>query len=124
MPFPWELERLLSLDLPVGTIEASTYLWMLDLPLWREHGRWFVVTANEVRLHPIDHGEQWERTLAADVSMPIHVTRRAGRIVILDGVHRLLRCVIEGRAELPARILPLDRWHEIRVAPHTAVGSG
>src|SRR6478752_5819932 len=104
MPFPWELERLLSLDLPVETIEASNYLWMLDLPLWREHGRWLVVTPNEVRLHPSDHGEQWKRTLAADVSTPIHVTRRGGRTVIIDGVHRLLRCVIERQRELPARI--------------------
>jgi hypothetical protein len=121
MPFPWDLGRLLALDLPVETIEVSDHLWLLDLPLWREHGRWFAVTPNEVRRRPSDHRKQWERTLAADLASPVHVTRRTPeRVVILDGVHRLLRCVVEGGSELPARILPQDRWSEIEVRDDAA----
>jgi hypothetical protein len=115
MPFPWDLANLLSLDLAVGTIKVSDYLWMLDLPLWREGERLFAVTPNEVRRHPSDHPEQWKRTLAADMTAPIHITERDERMVVLDGVHRVLRCVVDGRSTLPARIVPMDRWGELAV---------
>jgi hypothetical protein len=124
MPFRWSLDRLLSLDLAVGTVELAEYVWMLDLPLWREHGRWFAVAPNEVRRRPADHQEQWERTLTADLTSPIHVTRRTEeRMVIIDGVHRLLRCALDGRPELPARTLPPDRWSEIAVRDDLVTGS-
>src|SRR3954453_12314962 len=114
MPFAWDLGKLLDLDLTVGTIEVSEYIWMLDLPLWREQARWFAVTPNEVRRHPARHREQWERTLAADLRSPVHVTQRTqARWVIVDGVHRLLRCVLDDQLQLPARTLPSDRWSEI-----------
>ena len=113
MPFAWDLDRLLALDLPRRDVLVSDLAWMLDLPLWREDGEWFVVTPNEVRAAPEDHPDQWNRTLRCDLSAPIHVTVRDGRLVIMDGVHRLLSAAVDGVASLPARELPVDRWSEV-----------
>jgi len=112
LDFHWDLDRLLFLDLPVEEVRVRDFVWLLDLPFWREEGEWFVVTPNQVRERPDKHVEQWARTLRADLDVPVHITERHGRLVILDGVHRLLKADIVGRHTIPARrvtesILPL-----------------
>jgi hypothetical protein len=106
LDFPWDLNRLFALDLPTEDLALSPFLWLLDLPFWREDGEWFVLTPNQVRTHPTDHQVQWNRTQQADLREPIHVVERAKGPVIIDGIHRLLRAEIEGRTTLPARRVP------------------
>jgi hypothetical protein len=103
LDFPWELDRLLALDLPLEEVLVRDFVWLLDLPFWREHGEWFVLTPNQVRERPDEHVGQWARTLRADLDSPVHITERHGRWVILDGVHRLLKATIVGRDTIPAR---------------------
>jgi hypothetical protein len=103
---PWDIERLLALDLPVGRTPVADLGWHLDLPFWREDGRWFALTPNEVRRHPGRHEEQWQRTLDADLRFPIHLTYRDARPTIIDGLHRLLKTSIEGRTEIVHRFVP------------------
>jgi hypothetical protein len=106
LDFAWDLDRLVALDLPVEEVRVRDFVWLLDLPFWREKGKWFVVTPNQVRERPDQHVEQWARTLRADLDVPVHITERHGRLVILDGVHRLLKADIVGRHTIRARRVP------------------
>jgi hypothetical protein len=106
LDFRWELDRLLTLDLPVEEVAVRDLVWLLDLPFWREDGELFVLTPNQVRARPDVHVEQWARTLRADLDSPVHITERHGRWVIVDGVHRLLKATIVGRDTMPARRVP------------------
>jgi len=45
------------------------------------------------------------RVLAADLARPIHLADHHGRLVILDGYHRLLKAAIQGRARIDAMAL-------------------
>jgi hypothetical protein len=117
LDFPWELDRLLALDLPVERVRVRDFVWLLDLPFWREEGEWFVLTPNEVRERPSDHAEQWARALATNLDAPIHFTERHGRPVIIDGIHRLLKADIAGRDALPARRVPVSMLPLIAASP-------
>jgi hypothetical protein len=103
LDFRWKLDRLLALDLPLEEIAVRDFIWLLDLPFWQEHGELFVLTPNQVRERPEVHVWQWARMLRADLDAPVHITKRRGRLVILDGVHRLLKADIVGRHSIPAR---------------------
>jgi Aminoglycoside-2''-adenylyltransferase len=98
--------RLASLDLPVGELPVAELAWQLDLPWWPDGGRPFAVTPRAVAEAPWRHREHHARTLAADLRVPIHVIRRRGRRFVLDGVHRLLKAELQGRATVAARELP------------------
>jgi hypothetical protein len=93
---------------------VSEYDWMLDLPLWRHEGNWFAVTPRQVLDDPATYPDQWERTLGADPSWPVHVTSRGTRLVIIDGVHRLLRSTFEGADTFAGLYLPPSAWPAIR----------
>jgi hypothetical protein len=69
------------------TLPTWSVLWHLDRPWWKADGRHFAVTPREVLLDPRRHAEQFARTLNADLRFPLHITYRAERWLILDGIH-------------------------------------
>ncbi|HEY1178384.1 MAG TPA: hypothetical protein VGF17_19690 [Phytomonospora sp.] len=112
LDFHWERERLWALDLPVAEVAVEELVWHLELPFWAVGETPFAVTPREVADDPERHAGQWERTLSADLAMPIHAVERDGRLVVLDGVHRLLKAVVEGRGTIAVKTLrpgDLDR---------------
>ncbi|ULL09551.1 hypothetical protein CKW46_07460 [Mycobacterium liflandii] len=49
--------------------------------------------------------DPWARTLAGDLSFPLHArVDAAGRVVILDGVHRLLKATVLGEQLVKVRL--------------------
>jgi hypothetical protein len=116
LPFPWELERLRSLRLRQTRIEVASFEWMLVLPLWRHEDAWFSVSPRHVLGDPARYVEQWHRTMRADLAWPVHTTERAGRLVIVDGVHRLALAVLRGDRLHPALHLPRRIWSSIASA--------
>src|SRR3954468_22937542 len=91
----WDISKLWALDLPIENVATASLAWQLDLPWWRAGEEWFAVTPNEVAEAP--HGpfrEQCERTVAVDLAFPIYLRPAAGTLVILDGVHRLLKAAV------------------------------
>lgn len=48
-----------------------------------------------------------DRVRSADLKAPILVTRSAGRLVAIDGLHRLKKAVDEGVTHLPGRFVKL-----------------
>jgi hypothetical protein len=92
-PQRWLLVDLWSLDLPRVRLALPELTWMLDLPLWQRDGVRFQVSPREVLGEPERFPHHARRIDEADLSRPIHVTRRDGRWTVLDGSHRLASAV-------------------------------
>jgi hypothetical protein len=108
----WDRSRLRSLALPVREVPLAELRWQLDLPWWRDGDRYFAVSPNEVRQAPDRYAVQWRRVLDADLDVPIDLLAR-DRLVVLDGVHRLLKADVLGMRAITARVLDAARLHEI-----------
>ena len=111
LDFHWDVGLLHRLDLPTVQVPLADLAHHLDLPFWLYDDRPFRVTPRQVAADPVKYHEQYARTLAADLRHPLHVVRRPdGRVTILDGIHRLLRAELEGRATVSVRVLA---WEEL-----------
>jgi len=88
---PWRLDLLRAMELRVEPVEVADLTWMFDLPLWDHHGERFRVTPNQVTATPMNYRAQYERVMESDLDFPIHLVAYRGRLVVLDGVHRLLK---------------------------------
>jgi hypothetical protein len=106
LPLAWDRERLWALDLPVAEVPVAEFAWQLDLPWWRLGERFFALQPIDVLPDPGPYPEHYERMLAADLSFPIDVVVRGGRLFILDGVHRLAKAVLLDRSTLRVRTVP------------------
>lgn len=87
----WQIEKLWALDLKVEPIEVADLIWMFDLPLWQLNGERYKVTPNQVTATPMNFRPHYERVMEADLDFPIHLVAYRGRLVVLDGVHRLAK---------------------------------
>jgi hypothetical protein len=102
---PWKIDKLWALELPVQRVAVGDLAWLLDLPLWQKNGTRFQVSPAQVRADPGRFPDHLRRAMASDLEQPIHLVKHNGRLVVLDGYHRLLRAVIEGRPEIDAMVL-------------------
>jgi hypothetical protein len=100
----WQLGKLWALDLRVEPVEVADLLWMFDLPLWQLNGERFKVTPNQVAATPMNFRPHYERVMDADLDFPIHLVAYRGRLVVLDGLHRLLKAHFLRRRWIEAKI--------------------
>lgn len=100
----WQLDKLWALDLRVEPVEVADLRWMFDLPLWELDGERFKLTPNQVAATPMNHRPHYERVMDADLDSPVHLVAYRGRLVVLDGVHRLLKAHFLRRRWTPAKI--------------------
>jgi hypothetical protein len=104
----WNNAELWALPLPVEQVSVATLSWQLDVRWWRHAGQYFAIRPTEVAADPERYAAHWQRTMAADLRWPIHVVERNDRLVILDGVHRLLKAHLAGATEIAARRMTVD----------------
>jgi hypothetical protein len=98
LDFEWSRERLWELDLPVQPMATEELRWLLALPWWSHEGVPFAISPRQVRANPGRYHVQYARTMAADLTLPLHILVRQNRIVtMLDGVHRLLKADLADR---------------------------
>lgn len=113
----WDQHTLWTIDVPTREIPVSELAWLLDLPWWRDGDRYFAVRPADVAAEPARHPAQHARTVAADLDHPLVGTTIEGRLVLLDGLHRLLKARLLGITAVRVRVVPADRIDELRVAP-------
>ncbi len=107
LDFAWDLERLWALELPVEDLRVCELEWHLDALFWRgADGRPFTVRPRDVLRAPDVHPWHSDRIHRADLSQPLHVTRRGHRWTILDGTHRLVKLVLLGEPSARVRKVP------------------
>ncbi|WP_405064632.1 hypothetical protein OG474_30955 [Kribbella sp. NBC_01505] len=111
-PARWQLEKLWALDLKVEPVEVADLVWMFELPLWQLDGERFKVTPNQVAETPMNYRPHYQRVMDADLDFPINLVAYRGRLVVLDGVHRLLKAHFLRR-----------RWIEATIATATQLQS-
>lgn len=115
LPVEWDRRRLWALDLPRRRVEVEELRWHFDLPWWRRDGVWFQLTPREFLARPTAHPEHADRVSSADLSYPLHVIRRNGRWLILDGIHRLVKAELLGWKEVVVSTLaPADLARIVR----------
>ena len=102
---PWNIGKLHSLDLPIQPVAVDDLAWLFDLPLWQDNEARFQVSPAQVRADPASFPDHMRRVLASDLQHPIHLVQHNGRLVVVDGYHRLLKAAIQGNAQIDAMIL-------------------
>lgn len=110
MDFHWDKNKLWALGgVPIEDIDISEIEWQLDLHFWHLDGKKYVLKPRDV-LENIDlYIEHKERILKANIDYPIDLMENQnGRLEILDGVHRLIRLMIEGNKKVKVRKIPRD----------------
>lgn len=110
--FDWDEKDVWKVKCPVIEISINELLWHFDIPFWNYQGKEYVLTPNEVIENPIIYHEEYDRIMSADIQYPIDVMKNKGRLVILDGLHRLVKCKLLGYKKIKVRIIPPEKKNE------------
>ena len=114
----WDVEALWALDLPVEDMPISELEWHLDVPIWPdETGAPYSATPRQVLDDPVTHAVEFERINAASMRYPLEVLVHKGRVMILDGVHRLANACRSGDELVRVRRVPQDAVTRLRATP-------
>jgi hypothetical protein len=98
-------------ELPVEVVEVpiEKLLWHFDMPVWDKEGTddWNL-TPWQVICDEAGSKPHRERIDQADLVFPILVTTFHDRLVIIDGVHRLVKAYEAGNKTIQAKVIPLE----------------
>lgn len=111
--FDWDEAKVWALDEPVIEMPLAELEWHLDYPFFWEGDGKYNLTPREVMEHPTEHQAEYDRVMAADTSYPVDVMENKGRLLLLDGLHRLTKLAISGAVTVKARMIPRSRIPEI-----------
>lgn len=106
LPFDWEEIDVWKLDVPVTKIPIEELIWHFEVPFWDYEDNFYAITPNDVINNPSKYYEHYNRIINSDISYPIDVIENKGRLVILDGLHRLVNLYIKGYKKIDVRIVP------------------
>lgn len=115
--FSWDEHKVWELDFPTETMPIDKLIWHLDTPfIWSKPDGYYDVRPREVIDSPEKYTEEYERILAVDTNYPIDIMWWRERWLILDGLHRLMKKVIEGSDDVQVRKIPESAIPLIRIA--------
>jgi len=111
--FNWSEEKVWALDIPPEEMDIFELTWHFNIPFWDENGQKYCLYPLDVINHPNLHQEEYKRTMNSDISYPIDIMENKGKWLILDGLHRLVKCKILGKKKVIVRKIPRERIPEI-----------
>lgn len=104
--FYWDNAKVWRLKAPITQLAVSDLEWHFDVPfLWEGEGK-YNLRAREVMEHPDIHRKEYDRMCATNSAYPIDVMENKGRLVILDGLHRLMKAYLNKQTHVQVRIIP------------------
>ena len=103
--FDWKEEVVWKLNYSEEEINIEVLKWHFDIPFWNWQNHWYVLKPIEVINNPKKYQSQYDRVMNSDISYPIDVMENKGRLVILDGLHRLVKCELLGMNKVKVRII-------------------
>jgi len=106
--FWWDSEKVWDLSVPVTEINIADLDWHLDYPFWGENGFKYNLKPADVINFPDKHNFEYKRIMKADLYYPIDIMENKGRWLILDGLHRLAKAVINKKERISVRIISRD----------------
>ncbi len=113
--FDWDSKKIWALDLPIQEMKIDDLIWHFDYPFWEKEGTddWNL-TPLELIKNPEAEPSHYRKIQEADLSFPIEVIEYKGRYRILDGIHRLVKAYMQGQKTIQVRIIPEDKFKEIK----------
>jgi hypothetical protein len=104
----WETHAIWRVEAPRRTLSLRELNWHLDCPFFSSDppAPLFDLKPRSVLDDPHLFPKHWARVLAADLRCPIDVSAFGDRLVILDGLHRLLKSNDAGAAVMECRLVP------------------
>ena len=100
--FSWDEEKVWKLRVPSTEIPIKDLEWHLSLPFLSEAGK-YDLTPYEVIDKPHYHQREYFRVQSVDLSYPIDVMENKGKLLILDGLHRLMKSYLKGLQTVKVR---------------------
>ncbi len=110
--FPKDTEKVWKLDCKVEELNINEITWHFELPFWNYNNIPYSVKPLDVINFKDKYIEQYKRIEAADISYPIDLIddrARTGKLLILDGLHRLAKLYINGQSVVKVRIIPRNK---------------
>ena len=104
--FNWDEKDVWKLEYPTQEIVSELLEWHFNIPFWNWKNEWYVLKPIDVINNPEKYKSQYDRIMNSDISYPIDVMENKGRLVILDGLHRLVKCKLLGINKIKVRIIP------------------
>lgn len=103
----WENRELWKLEAPRLQVAVGELAWHMDYPFFSSSPPLplFDLLPRAVLDNPHEFPRHWGRVQAANLAFPINVSTFGGRLVILDGVHRLLKSVMAGAATMECKLI-------------------
>jgi len=112
--FDWSEEKVWELSEPVTEMPIDQLTWHFDIPFLDEGGGTYNLKPIDVIRDPESHRQEYDRTMAADMRYPIDIMENKGRLLILDGLHRLMKASLSGDTVVSVRIIPRERIPDIQ----------
>ena len=107
--FPKDTKKVWELDIPVEDLDINEITWHFEFPFWNYNDIPYSVKPIDVMKYKDKYSMQYERIINADTSYPIDLIddrKRTGKLLILDGLHRLAKLYLEGASTVKVRIVP------------------
>ena len=111
--FWWDEKKVWKLDILATSMNIEELTWHLDYPFWDENNGRYNLKPIDVIKFPEQHQIEYQRILESDLSHPIDIMENKHRWLILDGLHRLTKAVINSQKSISVRIIPRERIPEI-----------
>lgn len=112
LPFWRDNEKLWALDVPTEEMSMEELLWILDIPFWENEQGDIVITPREVIQNLDKYPDHRDRIKNSNTSFPLDIMRnKRDKWLTLDGLHRLVKLIIEGENTVNVRKIPLELIH-------------
>lgn len=110
--FHWSQSKLWALDIHTTITAISVIDWILDYPVWYLDS---LSVPNALFSSHNKDQEHWNRVLNSDLHYPIHVLEWNGRLLVLDGIHRMIKAKILNQNEIKTKVL--NKSHITKILP-------
>lgn len=112
LPFWRDNKKLWALDVPVEDMSVEELRWMMDVPFWEDDEGNIVITPHEVVENMDRYPDHRDRIRNSDTSFALDVMKnKQGKWLTLDGLHRLVKLILEGKTEVRVRKIPPEIIH-------------
>jgi len=111
--FDWNEEDVWKLNYKEEDLDIKELEWHFEVPFWDWNDARYNLTPAQVLKDTEKYQDQYERIMNSDISYPIDVMENKGRLVILDGLHRLAKCKILRMNKVKVRIIPRNEIKNI-----------
>lgn len=112
LPFWRDNNKLWALEVPTEQMDIEESVWILDVPFWEDKGGNIVITPREVMNDLDAYPDHRDRLNNCDLSYPLDIMKnRKDKWLTLDGLHRLVKLVMDGATTVQVRKIPPELIH-------------